>query len=170
MSVADSDDFEVRNARGAVRFLVWTFVWVATMVLVDKAVLYDWVTSRFVLASAIAVNAALGLGVIRAYLLHLRGMDEMQRRVQMVSLAIAMGVGFVGSFTYSLLVTAGFITDAEISDILALAGKTVEHHRRSIRQKLNVVTDTQLGLVAARYGLDPTVGGVCDGRTALRSN
>jgi len=51
-------------------------------------------------------------------------------------------------------------TTAEISEKLALAAKTVEHHRRSIRQKLNVTTDAQLGVVAARYGLDPMSEGV----------
>ena len=50
-------------------------------------------------------------------------------------------------------------TMAEISDTLKLAAKTVEHHRRSIRQKLNVTTDAQLGVVAARYGLDPLADG-----------
>jgi two-component system, NarL family, invasion response regulator UvrY len=50
-------------------------------------------------------------------------------------------------------------TTAEISDKLALAAKTVEHHRRSIRQKLNVTTDAQLGVVAGRYGLDPMAEG-----------
>ena len=51
-------------------------------------------------------------------------------------------------------------TTAEISEKLALAAKTVEHHRRSIRQKLNVNTDAQLGVVAGRYGLDPFAEGV----------
>ena len=51
-------------------------------------------------------------------------------------------------------------TTAEVSEKLALAAKTVEHHRRSIRQKLNVTTDAQLGVVAARYGLDPLSEGV----------
>ena len=51
-------------------------------------------------------------------------------------------------------------TTAEISEKLALATKTVEHHRRSIRQKLNVTTDAQLGVVAGRYGLDPFAEGV----------
>ena len=51
-------------------------------------------------------------------------------------------------------------TTAEISEKLALAAKTVEHHRRSIRQKLNVTTDAQLGVVAGRYGLDPFAEGV----------
>ena len=44
------------------------------------------------------------------------------------------------------------LTAAEISDKLALAGKTVEHHRQSIRRKMNVATDAQLGVVAARFG------------------
>ena len=51
-------------------------------------------------------------------------------------------------------------TTAEVSEKLALAAKTVEHHRRSIRQKLNVNTDAQLGVVAGRYGLDPFAEGV----------
>jgi len=51
-------------------------------------------------------------------------------------------------------------TMAEISGILKLAAKTVEHHRRGIRQKLNVTTDAQLGVVAGRYGLDPLADGV----------
>ena len=50
-------------------------------------------------------------------------------------------------------------TTAEIADTLKLAAKTVEHHRRSIRQKLNVTTDAQLGVVAGRYGLDPLADG-----------
>lgn len=44
---------------------------------------------------------------------------------------------------------------AAISEALCLSAKTIERHRRSIRQKLNVSNDAQLGVVAARYGLDP---------------
>ncbi len=55
-------------------------------------------------------------------------------------------------------------TATEISDTLALSGKTVEHHRRSIRRKLDVTTDAQLGVVAARYGLDPMVEGPTEQR------
>lgn len=46
-------------------------------------------------------------------------------------------------------------TALEISGMLALAPKTVEHHRRSIRQKFHAQTDAQLGVLAARYGFDP---------------
>ncbi len=56
-----------------------------------------------------------------------------------------------------LLLMLRGLTAAEISQTLSLSGKTVEHHRRSIRTKLNVTTDVQLGVVATRYGLDPMV-------------
>ncbi len=58
-----------------------------------------------------------------------------------------------------LLLMLRGMTATEISQTLSLAGKTVEHHRRSIRQKLSVTTDAQLGLIATRYGLDPMVEG-----------
>lgn len=58
-----------------------------------------------------------------------------------------------------LLLMLRGLAAAEISETLSLAGKTVEHHRRSIRRKLNVATDAQLGMVAARYGFDPMVEG-----------
>lgn len=63
-----------------------------------------------------------------------------------------------------LLLMLRGLTAAEISDTLSLAGKTVEHHRRSIRRKLDVTTDAQLGVVAARYGFDPMIDGSAECR------
>ncbi len=63
-----------------------------------------------------------------------------------------------------LLLMLRGLTAAEISDTLSLAGKTVEHHRRSIRRKLDVATDAQLGVVAARYGFDPMIDGTTEFR------
>ena len=58
-----------------------------------------------------------------------------------------------------LLLMLRGLTAAEISETLSLSGKTVEHHRRNIRRKLEVTTDAQLGVVAARYGFDPMIDG-----------
>lgn len=54
------------------------------------------------------------------------------------------------------------MTAAEISAALSLAGKTVEHHRRNIRRKLDVATHAQLGVVAARYGFGPMIDGTAE--------
>ncbi len=108
------------SAKNTIRFLCWTFAWSMTMVLADKAILYEWHSSALISAIAIVLNAGIGIGMILSYLRHLKYMDELQRKIQLDALAIAMGVALVGSFSYSLMVTAKFITDAEVSDIILL--------------------------------------------------
>ena len=108
------------SAKNTIRFLCWTFAWSMTMVLADKAILYEWHSSDLISAIAIVLNAGIGIGMILSYLRHLKYMDELQRKIQLDALAIAMGVALVGSFSYSLMVTAKFITDAEVSDIILL--------------------------------------------------
>ena len=90
------------------------------MVLADKAELYEWHSSASISILAIGINAVIGLGLIVTFMRYLKELDELQRKIQLEALAIAMGVGFVGGFSYSLLVTAKFISDAEISDIILL--------------------------------------------------
>ena len=108
------------SAKNTIRFLCWTFAWSMTMVLADKAILYGWHSSALISAITIILNAGIGIGMILSYLRHLKYMDELQRKIQLDALAIAMGVALVGSFSYSLMVTAKFITDAEVSDIILL--------------------------------------------------
>ena len=108
------------SGKNAIRFLCWTFAWSMTMVLADKAILYEWHSSALISAIAILLNAGIGIGMILSYLRHLKSMDELQRKIQLDALAIAMGVALVGSFSYSLMVTAKFITDVEVSDIILL--------------------------------------------------
>ncbi|MBT4098812.1 MAG: hypothetical protein HOM68_23025 [Gemmatimonadetes bacterium] len=122
--MTESNEFEARTVRGAIRFVLWSLAWTGSMVLVDKAVLYGWYTESFYSVIGIVVNALLGLVVVRTFLRHLGDMDEMQRKIQLDALALSMGVGFVGSFTYSLLTTTGFVTDPEISDIILLMAVT----------------------------------------------
>ena len=108
------------SGKNTIRFLCWSFAWSMTMVLADKAILYEWHSSALISAIAIVLNAGIGIGMILSYLRHLKSMDELQRKIQLDALAIAMGVALVGSFSYSLMVTAKFITDAEVSDIILL--------------------------------------------------
>ena len=122
--MTESNELEARPVRGAIRFVLWSLAWTGSMVLVDKAVLYGWYTESFYSVIGIVVNALLGLVVVRTFLRHLGDMDEMQRKIQLDALALSMGVGFVGSFTYSLLTTTGFVTDPEISDIILLMAVT----------------------------------------------
>ena len=106
------------------RILYWIVAWTVTMVLADKAELYEWHSSALISILAIVINAGIGIGMIVTYMRFLTELDELQRKIQLDSLALSLGVALVGSFSYSLLVTAKFITDAEISDIILLMGTT----------------------------------------------
>ena len=119
-SILGSDACSPQSAKRSGQLLVWVFIWTATMVLADKAMAYGWYTAQWITVGAIALNAALGVGMIVFFISYLRSMDELQRKIQLEALAFAMGCGLVGSFTYSLLVTAGFIAESEISDIILL--------------------------------------------------
>ena len=112
--------FDTRFLKNNIRLLCWIFAWVGTIILVDKAVLYEWYSSDLISMVAIVINAGIGLGVIVTFMRYLNEVDELQRKIQLDALALSMGVGWVGGFTYSLLVTAQFVTDNEVSDIIML--------------------------------------------------
>ncbi len=82
--------------------MVWIFVWMATFVAVDKGAKYDWFASSAISMLAVALNAAIGLLVITTYLKFLKELDEMQQKIQLNALALGMGVGLVGTVTYTL--------------------------------------------------------------------
>ncbi len=116
----DSDGFTARNMKSTIRLMCWAFAWTGTMVLADKAELYEWHSSALISILAIVINAGIGIGMIVTFMRYLKQLDELQRKIQLDALALSMGIALVGSFSYSLLVTANFITDAEISDIILL--------------------------------------------------
>ena len=74
---------------------------------------------------AILINTAIGVGMILANKRHLNGLDELYRKVQLESMALALGVAVVGGLSYSMLDAADVISfDAEISHLVILIGLT----------------------------------------------
>ncbi|NKB71469.1 MAG: hypothetical protein GKR89_30730 [Candidatus Latescibacteria bacterium] len=119
-TIASSCGYDRRMVKSNIRLMAWIFVWTATMVLVDKAELYQWHSSFALTIGGIIANTAIGVGMIFTFIRYLKEQDEMQRKIQLDALAITMGVTLVGSYTYSLLVTAKLIIDAEVSDLIML--------------------------------------------------
>lgn len=77
-----------------------------TMVLVNKAELYGWHSSTTVSVAGIAVNALIGGGLIVVFMRFLRELDELNRKIQMDTLALVLRLVLVGGVNYSLLETA----------------------------------------------------------------
>lgn len=119
-STPTHSDYDRRAIRDNLALVGWVFAWMAALVFSDKAALHGWWSAEWINWLSIAITTGLGLWVIFRYLRLLRGMDELQRRIQLNALAIGLGVSLVGSVTYSLLVTWGYVVDEEVTDIIVL--------------------------------------------------
>ncbi len=119
-TLTDPDCYEARTIKDNLLLVAWVFAWMATLIVSDKAALYGWWSAEWMTVLSIAVNALMGLMVVRAFVKMLRKADELHRRIQLNALAVAMGVSLLGAVTYSLLVTWGYIVDEEVTDIIVL--------------------------------------------------
>ena len=97
-----------REARHIVGLLIWTLAWVATLALAvfgqrlwGSAPALGWI--------AIAVNLVAGAGWIVTQVRYLRGVGELQRKVQLEAMGLALGVGVVGSCALSAANTLDLI-------------------------------------------------------------
>ena len=73
----------------------------------------------------VVVNAIFGVLMILVNIKHLNGLDELQKKIQLEAMGLALGVGIVGGLSYSLLDTTNLITqDAEISFLIILIALT----------------------------------------------
>jgi len=116
------DETPARSKKNHALIMLWIFLWMATFVTVDKAEAYEWYTAGSLSVIAIAINAVLGLLVIVTYMRFLKELDELQQKIQLNALALAMGIGLVGSVSYSLLVSAGIAAAPDIAVVIALLG------------------------------------------------
>jgi hypothetical protein len=116
----ENQTYDQRARRDSLAIVGWIFTWMLSLIISDKAALYGWWSTEWVTWLSIVINAALGLWVVRSYMRMLKNLDELQRQIQLNALAVSLGVSLVGSITYSLLVTWGYITDEEVSDIFVL--------------------------------------------------
>ena len=86
---------------------------------------FIWEDNKTLTFIGVLVNAVFGVFMILANIKHLKGLDELQQRIQLEGMAIALGVGVVGGLTYSLLDTTNLIAqDAEISFLVIIIALT----------------------------------------------
>jgi hypothetical protein len=116
------EETPARSKKNHALIMVWIFVWMATCVAADKAEAYEWYSAGSLPLIAIAINAVIGLTVIVTYMRFLKELDEMQQKIQLNALALAMGIGLVGSVSYSLLVSAGIVAVPDIAVVIVLLG------------------------------------------------
>lgn len=103
----------------------WTVGWVVTLAIATFGPTFLWDYNSGISLLFIVINTIVGAGMILMNRKYLNGLDEMQKKVAMDAMAIALGVGVVGGISYSTLDIANVIPyDAEISFVVMLISIT----------------------------------------------
>ena len=113
------------NKKNTLRLAYWTLAWVASQALAVFGPEFIWQSNKSLTSLAILLNVAIGVGMILALIRHLKGLDEMQQKIQLNAMGISLGVGLVLGMAYSSLDTTNVIPfDAEISHLVILMSLT----------------------------------------------
>lgn len=88
-----------RDRRNERRFQLWTLTWMASWLL-SHALLKSGAVDGAPAMAAVLLPAGLGIRVAFVYRHFLREADELLRKIQLEALALAVGAGLVGGFTY----------------------------------------------------------------------
>lgn len=109
-------NLKIQNRKNTVHLAYWTALWLMTTAVATFGFIYVWPDNQLLTFIAFIINLGAGVGVIFANIRHLRGLDELQQKIHLNAMGIALGVGVIGGLSYSMLDTTNLIAgDAEIS-------------------------------------------------------
>jgi hypothetical protein len=104
---------------------IWSFIWVVTMAIAAFGPMQLWGGNKIISLIAVLVNLLIGAKMIMANIKHVNEMDELQKKIQLDAMGIALGVGIVGGLTYALLSITNLISHkADIAFLVMLIGFT----------------------------------------------
>jgi len=102
----------------------WTSIWLLSTAIATFGPMFIWDYNITVSLIAIVINALIGIAIIKVNIQHLRSLDELQQKIALEAMALALGVGIIFGLVYSLLDTTKVIAHAEISHLIILMGLT----------------------------------------------
>lgn len=106
---AETRSVDQRAFRNVIPIAVWTLVWLATLALARFGPDVLWGSDQVVGWISIALNVAAGIAWIVVHARYLRRVDELQRKILVDGMALALGVGVVGGFAYGAANASGLI-------------------------------------------------------------
>ena len=119
------NDWAASTRHNTIRLAWWTAAWVVTMAIAVFGSQFVWKEIPSLSLAAIVLNLLVGVGMILANRRHLKGLDELQQKIQLEAMALALGVGLIGGLAYSNLDVTNLIAfDAEISHLVILMALT----------------------------------------------
>ncbi len=117
--------WQQKNKNTTAKLSMWTAIWVLSMALTNFGPRFIWDFNLTLTIIAILLNLALGLKMVVVNIAHLKGLDEMQQRIQLNAMGITLGISLVVGLTYSNLDVVNLISfHAEISHLVIFMGLT----------------------------------------------
>jgi hypothetical protein len=118
-----SPDWTSRIRRNTFRLGCWTGAWTASTALATFGPRFLWQGNTSLSAAAVVLNVVLGLCMILANRTYLRGLDELQQKIHLDAMAIALGIAVVVGIAYSIMDQTDIIPgDAEIGFLVIVIG------------------------------------------------
>jgi hypothetical protein len=115
----ENSNYKNKNGVNTRKLRNWTIAWVVTMAIAAFAPRFIWDYHTALTIIAVLINLAVGVKMLLANKDHLRGLDEMQRKILLEAMALALGVGLVVGLSYELLEDIKLITyQPEISHLI----------------------------------------------------
>ncbi|NQZ26500.1 MAG: hypothetical protein HRT55_09320 [Colwellia sp.] len=121
----ENNSYQSKNNANTITLRNWTFAWVITMAIAAFAPKFIWDFNTALTITAMLINLAVGFRMLIANRTYLRDLDEMQQKILLEAMALALGVGLVVGLSYELLEDIKLITyQPEIPHVVILMGIT----------------------------------------------
>lgn len=115
----NKDNLNTRTKRNTIQLAIWTLTWVLSVALVSFGPKFIWDYDINISIFAMVVNLGIGCKMILVNKTHLLGLDEMQQRIQLNAMGIALGVGLVAGTAYEMMEDIKLIPfEPEISHLI----------------------------------------------------
>lgn len=116
---------KARNKRDTLILGWWTAAWIITTAVASFGARLFWQDNQLLMWLCIILNVGTGICMIVANAHHLKSMDEMQQRITLNAMGIALGTGLVGGIAATLLDSSDLIAfKADISFLIVGMGIT----------------------------------------------
>lgn len=122
---SEPTSWQQKNKSNTTRLKIWTAVWVLSMALTNFGPRFIWDFNLALTVAGVLLNLVLGLKMVMINIQHIKGLDEMQQRIQLNAMGITLGISLVVGLTYSNLEVLNLISfHAEISHLVIFMGLT----------------------------------------------
>jgi hypothetical protein len=120
-SKAGENSYQSRSVTNVKRLFAWNGAWGAATALMAFGPKFLWNRALVFTLLAVGLDVAVGIGMILANKKYLLDLDELQRKVQLNSMAITLGVGLIAGVPFSVMDSYHVIPfHADIGSLLIL--------------------------------------------------